>query len=170
MGKRSNFKRVERDFYPTPKEAVTPLLVHLPRHTSFDEPCAGNCELVKHLESTNALCQWMSDINPDYPCVWKDAFDLKNCEGEMFITNPPYDWKILSPLITHLSDIAPAWLLLPADMMHNKRMAPHIKRCVKIVSVGRVKWFGNMAGMENSAWYLFDSNFTDETLFFGRQT
>ena len=169
MGKRSGFERKERDFYPTPYAAVVPLLYHIPVNVKFSEPCAGDCELVKHLESTGALCNWMSDINPNHPCVWQDAFDLKSCEGEMFITNPPYDWKILNPLITHLSDIAPTWLLLPADMMHNKRMAPHIDRCDKIVSVGRVKWFGNQSGMENSAWYLFDADFTDDTLFFGRQ-
>ena len=29
MGKRSNFERVPRDFYPTPIEAVYPLLEHL---------------------------------------------------------------------------------------------------------------------------------------------
>ena len=38
MGKRSNFKRVERDFYPTPFEAVEPYLsiyqkdLHLQNH------------------------------------------------------------------------------------------------------------------------------------------
>jgi hypothetical protein len=29
MGKRSNFERIERDFYKTPAEAVRPLLPHL---------------------------------------------------------------------------------------------------------------------------------------------
>ena len=165
MGKRSNKPRVERDFYPTPYEAVVPLFPHLGASVFFDEPCLGDGDLARSLESYGHRLKGRGDIK------WgEDALDLDRCEGEMFITNPPYDWKILSPLITHLSDIAPAWLLLPADMMHNKRMAPHIKRCVKIVSVGRVKWFGNQSGMENSAWYLFDSNFTDNTLFFGRDT
>jgi len=35
MGKRSNFDRIERDFYPTPIEAVEPLLDHLP-YGEFD--------------------------------------------------------------------------------------------------------------------------------------
>jgi len=30
MGKRSDFERVERDFYPTPLDAVKPLIPHLP--------------------------------------------------------------------------------------------------------------------------------------------
>ena len=31
MGKRSDFERKPRDFYPTPMEAVEPLLEHLPQ-------------------------------------------------------------------------------------------------------------------------------------------
>ena len=39
--------------------------------------------------------------------------------------------------------------------------------CNKIVSVGRIKWFGNMAGKDNCAWYLFDKK-VNNTIFFGR--
>ena len=44
MGKRSNFERIERDYYPTPYEAVLPLIPHLKRHgiETFAEPCAGD--------------------------------------------------------------------------------------------------------------------------------
>lgn len=171
MGKRSNFKRIERDFYSTPEHALKPLLSHLPRGSYFHEPCAGDGALVFHLHNWGMVVGQCGDIEPQCHTIDnQDVFDLMFCEADMFITNPPYDWKILSPLITHLSDMAPTWLLLPADMMHNIRMASHIKRCAKIVSVGRVKWFGNQSGMENSAWYLFDSNFTGETVFFGRDT
>ena len=39
----------------------------------------------------------------------------------------------------------------------------------KIVSVGRIKWFGNMTGKDNCAWYLFDYNATrNAPLFYGR--
>jgi len=168
MGKRSEFKRVEKDFYPTPYEAVVPLLAHLPPLVEYDEPCAGLGDLVKHLDFAGAVCRRASDIEESRPCVWVDALDLQECVGDMFITNPPYTWSILNPLIYHLSDIAPTWLLLPADMMHNKRMGVHMKKCVKVVSVGRVKWFGNMTGMENSAWYLFIATNT-RTQFFGRE-
>jgi hypothetical protein len=41
MGKRSNFRRLERDAYNTPAEAVMPLLDHLKPRTKFIEPCAG---------------------------------------------------------------------------------------------------------------------------------
>ena len=40
MGKRSDYERVERDFYPTPWQAVEPLIPHLPKEFVFAEPCA----------------------------------------------------------------------------------------------------------------------------------
>jgi len=35
MGKRSDFERIPRDYYPTPIEAVEPLIAHLP-YEKFD--------------------------------------------------------------------------------------------------------------------------------------
>lgn len=171
MGKRSDFKRVERDFYPTPKAAVLPLLPHLSTHETIDEPCAGNGALVDVLEKYGYDVAAMSDIEPQESRINEmDAMQIELCEADIFVTNPPYKWEVLSPLITHLSGIAPCWMLLPADMMHNKRMGPHMKDCAKVVSVGRVKWFGNQAGMENSAWFLFDGEFSGVTKFYGRAT
>ena len=45
--------------------------------------------------------------------------------------------------------------------------ADYMKRCSKIDSVGRIKWFGNMTGKDNCSWYLFGSEIT-ETKFYGR--
>lgn len=170
MGKRSDKPKIQKDKYYTPKEAIAPLLLHLLQHTTFDEPCAGNGTLVSHLEDFGHFVGGQSDIDPDkgFGVNQKDALDITVCEGECFITNPPYTWKILDPIIKHLASLAPTWLLLPADMMHNIRMAPHMAYCEKVVSVGRVKWFGNTSGMENSAWYLFDKEHAGDTKFFAR--
>jgi len=43
----------------------------------------------------------------------------------------------------------------------------YLPRCKKIVSIGRVKWFGNTAGKDNCCWYLFDEQPT-ETIFVGQ--
>jgi hypothetical protein len=51
MGKRSNLPRHDRDFYPTPLKAVLPLVPHLRGIRAFAEPCAGEGDLVRHLES-----------------------------------------------------------------------------------------------------------------------
>lgn len=64
MGKRSNFVRNERDFYPTPLEAVIPLIDQLYPETRFIEPCAGNGALADHLEQYGHIKIGAWDIEP----------------------------------------------------------------------------------------------------------
>ena len=169
MGKRSNFERNPRDFYPTPKEAVIPLLPHLPEKGLFAEPCAGDGRLIEHIEELTSLSgYWMTDIEPHADFIGNgDALTDKIVGCDICITNPPWDRKILHPLIENLSNQLPTWLLFDADWMHTKQSVPYIKMCSKIVSVGRIKWFGNMTGKDNCAWYLFDRK-ANNTIFYGR--
>jgi hypothetical protein len=51
MGKRSDFARKKRDFYPTPVSAVEPLIPHLPERFSYIEPCSGDGALIRALSS-----------------------------------------------------------------------------------------------------------------------
>ena len=174
MGKRSNFERVERDFYPTPMAAVEPLLIHLRIGSSFCEPCAGAGDLVEHLEDWGHEAGFMCDIEPLFSrAAIGSALDLSEDELEntdYIITNPPWDRKILHPMIEHFSAMRPTWLLFDADWMHTKQSAPYMKWCRKIVSVGRVKWIpdSKMTGKDNCAWYLFNQNSEGQTQFFGR--
>ena len=166
MGKRSNFKRIERDFYPTPLHAVEPLFPYLTWGDTYVEPCAGDGRLVEHLAVGGQVCVRAMDIEPTNDGIEKmDAFD--DFEADLIITNPPWDRKILHPMIEHFTSIAPTWLLFDADWMHTKQSAPYMEWCSKIVSIGRVKWFDNTAGKDNAVWYLFDRN-AKETIFHGR--
>jgi hypothetical protein len=177
MGKRSNFERVERDFYPTPYEAVLPLLSHLDDETFFDEPCAGNGALALHLEKHGHICVWASDIEPQPSLsnllkIYQRDYRLADQQSgaDYFITNPPWDRKLLHPLISFMSLLRPTWLLFDADWIHTKQSSDLMKRCVKIVSVGRVKWIegSKNTGKDNCCWYLFDSKHTGPTTFVGR--
>jgi hypothetical protein len=168
MGKRSNFKRKERDFYPTPFEATVPLIPHL-TCKSFIEPCAGDYSLAAHLESRGMECFGAYDIEPNHPNVEKcDAFYLK-ASAHPIITNPPWDRKILHPMIEHFITINHTWLLFDADWMHTKQSSEYMEYCEKVVSVGRVKWIpdSKMTGKDNCAWYLF-KNKPCVTTFYGR--
>ena len=171
MGKRSDFERKPRDFYPTPIEAVEPLIEHLPKEFSYAEPCAGDGTLCSHLQWYDGVCMWASDIEPQAEGIYKDSFEkvgkYELLESEYIITNPPWDRKILHPMIEHFSKLKPTWLLFDADWAYTKQSAPYMKKCAKIVSVGRIKWFGNMTGKDNCAWYLFYKN-DIETKFYGR--
>lgn len=171
MGKRSDFTRRERDWYPTPLEAVLPLLYHLRPATRYCEPCAGDGALMDHLSAFGHLCARARDIEPQRDDIErKDALTTLTGNIDCFITNPPWDRRVLHPLITHLSDQAPTWLLFDADWMHTRQSAPFMNRLRKIVSVGRVKWIpdSKMTGKDNCAWHLFDKPSDQPAVFYGR--
>lgn len=174
MGKRSDFERRPRDFYPTPYEAVVPLLAHLRPGTKFDEPCCGDGDLVRHLIKHEMAIGTASDIEPGMAWARKrDALETSFCMGDCFITNPPWNRKILHPLIQHLSAIAPTWLLFDANWLFTRQAAPFLPYLHKIVTIGRVKWIpgSTMAGKDDSCWYLFDQTtqrMTAGPVLFGR--
>lgn len=172
MGKRSSFERIPRDFYPTPAEAVGPLLRFLDPCTHFVEPCAGNGALIDHLEAAGHRCIAATDIEPQRKDI--DTCDALEwvCElgDAVFITNPPWARPILHQLIAHLTRFGPAWLLFDADWMHTRQAAPFMHLLRKVVSVGRVKWIPDspFTGKDNCCWYLFDARSEAPAQFVGR--
>lgn len=173
MSKRApQFERRERDFYPTPREAVLPLLPHIDRRALFIEPCAGDGTLADCLMDHGRRCMMMSDIAPRRnDIVSVDALTVDWIAAPMFITNPPWAREVLHPLIERLSGFAPTWLLFDADWMHTRQAAPYLPYCRKIVSVGRVKWIPDspFTGKDNCAWYLFDQQASGGAVFIGRE-
>jgi len=170
MGKRSAFDRIPRDFYPTPAEAVAPLLPHLPPRTRFIEPCAGDGALVGHLQAAGHVCSWESDIEPQRTGMFQaDALKLFYTGG-LIITNPPWARHILHQMITAFSAQRPTWLLFDADWVHTRQAAPFLPWLRKVVSVGRVKWIpgSKMTGKDNCAWYHFDQHSEGATILVGR--
>jgi hypothetical protein len=100
---------------------------------------------------------------------------IKRTKASVFITNPPWPsvrgrGQPTLDIIKHLSAIAPLWVLLSADFAHNVYFADVAASCVKIVSIGRVKWIegSKNTGMDNCAWYLFDSKHQGSTAFIQR--
>jgi hypothetical protein len=175
MGKRSDFERVAKDYYPTPISAVEPLIKHLPTLFTYVEPCAGDGRLVEHITQLTSGAGWCTDqfdIDPQGPRVKQaDALDLVNNSALYYITNPPWTRTILHPLIEHLAAQKPTWLLFDADWMHTKQSKPYMEYCVSIVSIGRVKWIEDSkhTGKDNCCWYLFDQQFDGYTTdFYGR--
>ncbi len=175
MGKRSDFERNERDFYQTPIKAVEPLITHLPDTFTFAEPCAGDGRLVQNiakLTNNGGVATFMCDIEPQEDWIMVgDALEAVIPETvDYIITNPPWDRKLLHPMIERFAAIKPTWLLFDADWMHTMQSIPYMPWCSKIVSVGRVKWIegSTSVGKDNAAWYLFDANHLGETEFYGR--
>lgn len=169
MGKRSDgtFERNPRDFYKTPREAVLPLVAHMSKDNHrFIEPCCGEGDLIKHLEEFGFRCKFASDISEG-----NNALDLETVGDnvDFIITNPPWDRKILHPMINHFRNLRPTWLLFDSDWAHTRQATPYLPFCSDIVAVGRVKWIpgSKHTGKDNCCWYKFINQET-ETVFHGR--
>jgi hypothetical protein len=176
MGKRSDFVRVERDYYPTPEAAVLPLLPHLPYGSMFIEPCAGDGRLVRHLEKHGMSCSDMFDIEPQHPDVQKfDALGddawlrLTEPSADFILTNPPWDRKVFHPMIETFRRAKPTWLLHDANWLFTKQAGPYLPYIRKIVAIGRVKWIedSKMTGKDDAVWSLHVDT-EDTTEFYGR--
>lgn len=171
MGKYSDFERVEKDFYPTIDPAAVPDSFRKEVFCySYAEPCYGEGDLERLL--SGMMCMWRSDIRETTEnCIVKDALqvtweDVKYCDR--IITNPPYTKSDLLPLIDHFITLKPTWLLLPGDFMHNIYAGPYMKKCSKVISVGRLYWQKNkQRGKNNFCWYLFETG-ASNTVFVGR--
>lgn len=182
LGKRSDYERKPRDYYPTPLAAVKPLIPHLPQSFSFCEPCAGDGRLINHIETLHNSCDciYAFDIEPQAGDIEElDALDITEqhiAGSDLIITNPPWERSkksgyLLHTMIEHFSNLRPTWLLFDADWMHTEQSAELVKsRLVQIVSIGRVKWIEDSAGTgkDNCCWYLFDKTNHGETEFHGR--
>jgi hypothetical protein len=164
MGKRSNFERIPRDFYPTPYAAVPLLIPHLRGVRTFAEPCSGDGALVHHLELFGLHCVYSGDIATGQDALALDTYG----SADAIITNPPYTRDLMHKLIAHFQRIAPTWL--DYDWAATKQAAPFVPHCSDIVSIGRVKWFENFkcTGKDNYAWYRFDIRHTRGPVFHGR--
>lgn len=122
-------------------------------------------DLVNHLNKHNHICVFSSDLPVD---VTVTKYSVENID--CFITNPPWNRKILHSTIDNLRNQAPTWLLFDADWMHTKQAIPYLSYCKKIVSIGRVKWIPDSlhGSLDNCCWYLFGKEKTN-TVFIGPQ-
>lgn len=166
MAKRNNevggFERKPRDFYGTIDPSAVDIFVHIEGTVRYIEPCAGSGNLCNLLQDyPNFVLHKAFDIEPQADFIEKkDAslLTMEDLEGaDVVITNPPYKWEMLKPIMDNLLPKIPAWLLLPADTMHNVRMAEYINLyCYGIASVGRLYWEENkVKGKDNFVWYYF---------------
>lgn len=162
-------ERRARDFYPTiDPRAVAKLVPHLEATTRYVEPCAGGGHLIDQLALHGMQCMVAMDLEPQRDDVMQgDALSITGAvrcpqtgQKLAFITNPPWDRQILHALIDHLSRIAPTWFLFDAAWKETGQAAPFGDICVKIVSVGRLKWIEGSKhnSTDDCSWYLFDAN------------
>ena len=134
MGRHSNYKENRpRDYWPTVDPSSVKPLIPFVKGLNFYEPCIGDGSLVNLLREGGVNCVGGSDIEPIGEGVKKDATKLteKDVEGaDCFITNPPFSWDMLQPMLESLPKLRPTWLLLPSGFMFNKRSAKYMAKSV----------------------------------------
>lgn len=101
--------------------------------------------------------------------VTKAMLDRKKVD--VIITNPPWSRDLMHPMIEHFITLRPTILLFDADWMHTTQAAGLIKRCARIISIGRVRWIPGttMDGVDNACWYFFPMNHYTGPKFEGRK-
>jgi hypothetical protein len=141
----------------TPLATVRPLIPHLSaaRVRTFCEPCCGEGDLVRHLESFGLRCTYQGDIT-----TGQDALDIERFDDPP-ITNLPFSkhmTKMMLALIRHFIDHAPyCWVLVPLDRISNRYMKPFMPHCTDIVSAGRNKTLQDGGqGYDEFAWLRFE--------------
>jgi hypothetical protein len=127
---------------------------------TFAEPCCGEGDLTRHLESFGLACVYAGDIG-----TGQDALGLDYGATDAIITNPPYSRELMHRLIEHFQGIAPTWLLLETDWVSTLQAVPYLGHCSDIVTIGRVKWIegSKHTGKDNHAWFRFDARHSGVT-------
>lgn len=111
---------------------------------------------MRHLSAAGHRCTCASDIAPLGDFI--DASDaLSLPQRGLIITNPPFERRLLLPLLHHWVPHQPTILLLPADHMMNQWFSPFAPHLACVVPVGRISWLNNgVGGFDNHCWMAFD--------------
>ncbi len=162
MGKYSEFKRVERDYYTTPIKPVLPLNRLIGINKTYIEPCAGNGRMTSHLSSMSHTCLGAYDIEPMAEGIeTKNALTIPRAElnkADYIITNPPWTREILHPMIEYFAEANHTFLLFDSNWANTQQSAHLLRKyCTVIMPVGRVKWIegSKYSGKEDCSWYGF---------------
>lgn len=172
MGRRSDFKKIEKDRYFTWDPRAYAQVEHIFRRIgSYVEPCAGGGDMMQKLTELGLDCLMASDIEPtkpkhqglrrirakDYvePEVWEAA-----TAADCIITNPPWTREHLHPFISWcVATGTPAWLLIDSNWAMTKQARPYLKHCSHIIPTARLKWIEDTtdSAKDDTAWYRFQT-------------
>lgn len=90
-------ERADLDYYPTPEDAVQPILPHLPRARRVFDPAAGQGELLRHFDAPTVTTGFELDANRAR-IAQRLGFDVKHADAlidewpdaDLVFMNPPF--------------------------------------------------------------------------------
>ena len=145
MAKRSNFSRIPKDAYDTPKEAVDVLLRHIDRFVPWIEPAAGANALANALSESGIRISHRQDIAPRALGIFVGDGTVLPTEvdGHGVATNPPFRRSEFRRLLrAWLDQQRTCWILQPSGFMHTQwfARAGFDANMAEIVSLPRLQW------------------------------
>lgn len=179
MGKRSNFEKIDRNYYRTfdtrAGDALKPFLDKDGIKT-YVEPFAGAGDLYDQLKNLGYDCKHLSDIEPQDTLGLGNiikTMDYKDVVNEhdvdAMITNPPWDRHFFHEAIEIVTPKFPiCWWLMSANWAFNKSSSKYLDKYVTdIVAIGRLKWIPDtkMAGKDDCIWVRTSVDKKDDTKF-----
>jgi hypothetical protein len=168
MGKRSDFKRIERDAYNTPLGAALPLLTLLESATRFIEPCVGEGDLRSHLEAAgHPLRRRLRLSFPRRPLCRLQHSRGRDLRHQSSVLGPA---RKPASLDRQPRESGTGLAVMNANWLHNKSSAAVMPRLKTIVSVGRVRWIvgSPYTSKDDVAWMLFGTQDGSPIRFIGR--
>jgi len=167
MGFKGKDKRIENDFYPTPENAIIPILKYLP-NTKIWEPACGDGAISKVLIN-NGFDVVSTDKNDyGYGITGIDFLNEEVKRASIMITNPPF--SLLNEFIfrAYLLGIDEFFLLAPLDKLNGIKRTYLLEQCGLFGIYGfrgRLKFNGGKQPMMFHAWYHFKKDHCDEIEF-----
>ena len=157
--RKSGYKRIKDDNYPTPSWVTQAVIPHLPKPPCLIwEPAAGSGKIVNVLTAAGYTVD-ATDIRIASGLDFLDVPKGKCCD--VILTNPPY--SLAEEFILHALALAPyVAMLLRTDFDHAKTRYNLFANCSafakKVVLTKRIRWIEGSTGSPsyNHAWYLWD--------------
>ena len=170
----SEYPRLERDHYATPRAPVASLLNVVKFNRRLCDPCCGNGCMMKVFEEFGYkscgfdIMPWNALPKGDFlndPFRY-NANDTWGAPPDI-VTNPPYgtQCRLALKFIERALSITSVWsgkvaMLLPVEFDSGKTRVHVLRDCTaykhKVVLLDRVKWFNDESGSLNHAWFVWD--------------
>lgn len=152
LGQSKEDLALEKDWYPTPKEALTVILPYLDKTLRIWEPCAGDRRLIRWLSEAGFEADG-GDIRDTPPCDFLKDSTRRECD----LTNPPFSLaqEIIDHALAHAGEV---WMLLPLGFLGAQKRAEWWKTNeaqAHFVLSNRPDFTGQGGDSSEYAWYFW---------------
>jgi len=160
-------KRVKNDFYPTPTNAIIPILEYIENQNVWECACGdGAISSVLVNAGFNVISTDLNDYG--YGKVGVDFLSQKSKLANTIVTNPPYN--LINDFIEKANklDIDEFLYLLPLDKLNGKARTFLMQKSglYALYSFrGRLKFCGGKSPMMFHCWYHFKRGYVGDIKF-----